>query len=124
LAFKHAGDFDMFARVYLKAPFERVPRYIACFRRTGTNNSVVNRTNYLREGALISHVLGPRYNLERQYWRYLGEVWTNFRNPEWLLRKLSERMRFAAWAAGKKAFDMTATVSAHIRQPVTSRIGD
>jgi glycosyltransferase involved in cell wall biosynthesis len=60
-AFKHAGDFDMFARVHLKAPFERVPRYIACFRRTGTNNSVVNRTNYLREGALISQVLGPHF---------------------------------------------------------------
>jgi hypothetical protein len=73
-AFKVAGDFEMCARALSKAPFERVPSYIACYRRTGTNYSAVNRECLERESALICKAFGPHSNLERQYWRYLWKA--------------------------------------------------
>jgi hypothetical protein len=88
--FKDAGDFEMFARALSKARFERVPTYIACFRRTGTNNSAINWQRAKRESTLIFKTFGPRTNLERQYWRYILKAWFNLRNPEWLLRKMSK----------------------------------
>jgi glycosyltransferase involved in cell wall biosynthesis len=90
--FKDSGDFEMFARALSKAPYARVSREIACFRRTGTNNSVVNLERAAREMDQIVHTFGPRSNLERQWWRYLLKVWFNARNPEWCARKLLESL--------------------------------
>jgi glycosyltransferase involved in cell wall biosynthesis len=90
--YKDAGDFEMFARALSKEPYERVPVLIACFRRTGMNNSVVNSERANREIRSVCGTFGPKSNLERACWRYLLKAWFNFRNPQWLVRKLSDSL--------------------------------
>ena len=85
--FKVAGDFEMFARARSRAPFERVRRRIACFRRTGMNYSAVNPEHATSELRLIIETFGPKSDLERRIWRRLLKVWINLRNPDFLMRK-------------------------------------
>jgi glycosyltransferase involved in cell wall biosynthesis len=91
--YKDAGDFDMFARALSQEPFERVGDQLVCFRRTGNNNSVVNRPRALKEDQTVRDRFGPKSALERQFWKYLLKTWFNFGNPDWLVRKLTSSVR-------------------------------
>jgi glycosyltransferase involved in cell wall biosynthesis len=90
--YKDAGDFEMFARALRQEPYERISTTVACFRRTGMNNSVVNAERANREMQSVADQFGPRSSWERVCWRYLLKIWFNFRNPEWLAKKLAERI--------------------------------
>src|SRR5882672_4237161 len=87
--YKDSGDFEMFARALSQEPYERVSATIACFRRTGMNNSVVNAERANRETNSVCNTFGPKSDLERTFWRNLLKAWFNLRNPGWLARKLS-----------------------------------
>lgn len=87
--YKDSGDFEMFARALSQEPYARVSVPIACFRRTGQNNSVVNAERANREVRSVRDALGPKSILERACWRSLLKAWFNLRNPQWLARKLS-----------------------------------
>ena len=90
--YKDAGDFEMFARALREEPYERISATIACFRRTGANNSVVNAERADREMRSVTEKFGPQSNFERACWRYLLKTWLNIRNPGWLAKKLTERI--------------------------------
>lgn len=94
--YRDSGDFELFARAHSKAPFARVSREIACFRRTGHNNSAVNTARTLKENNAILDTFGPKSNAERVLWRYVLKAWFNLRNPSWMMykrREAAERRR-------------------------------
>jgi glycosyltransferase involved in cell wall biosynthesis len=91
IAYQTCGDYEMFARALSSAPYERLARPVASFRRTGSNNSAVNRSGILRENQMVLAQFRPKSNLERQFWRYALKFWFNLANPEWLMYKLAER---------------------------------
>lgn len=91
--YKDAGDFEMFSRALSKAPYARVAHRIACFRRTGQNNSAVNTERQAREVRTVCEAFGPRSPVERTCWRYAQKVWFNLVNPPWLLWKLTSSVR-------------------------------
>jgi glycosyltransferase involved in cell wall biosynthesis len=91
--YKDAGDFEMFSRALAKAPYERVGDPIACFRRTGRNNSVVNTARAAGEIRLICDAFGPKSKLERVCWRYVQKCWFNVANPQWSMRKWAAAIR-------------------------------
>jgi hypothetical protein len=64
-----------------------VARPIACFRRTGKNNSVVNSARAKAECELVLRKFGPNSEIERQFWKYVLKLWFNIVNPGWLLHK-------------------------------------
>ncbi len=82
--FRVTGDFEMFARARSRAPFERVRRPIACFRRTGTNYSVANPGSLTQEIRLIRKAFGPKSALESWIWRRLLHVYIDLRKSELL----------------------------------------
>jgi glycosyltransferase involved in cell wall biosynthesis len=92
--FKDAGDFDLFTRALSKAPFERVATPVACFRRTGSNNSVVSVVRSMREVESVCDAFGPTSRIERVLWRYVLKAWINVTNPGWSSRKLVDRTLF------------------------------
>ena len=91
---KVAGDFDLFTRALARAPFERLARAVACTRRTGSNNSVVNAAIAAGEVQSVCDAFGPTSNVERMLWRYLLKIWINAGNPGWTMRKVVQRTRF------------------------------
>lgn len=91
--YKDSGDYEMFARALSKSPYERLARPVACFRRTGMNNSAVNTERTNRENQTILDAIGPKSALERQFWRYVLKFWFHFANPQWLMWKLAEPAR-------------------------------
>ena len=93
IAYKDAGDYDMFARALAVKPFERLSRPIACYRRTGANNSAVHETRMRREIDAVLTSFGPASTAERRFWRYALKVRLNAGNPEWLLHKLAHKVR-------------------------------
>jgi glycosyltransferase involved in cell wall biosynthesis len=90
---KDSGDYEMFSRARAIAPFEPVAQSIACFRRTGLNNSVVNIARASRENDRILLAFGPPHDVERRLWRYLLKAWFNFANPRWSFIKFSNSFR-------------------------------
>jgi hypothetical protein len=94
VSYKDAGDFDLFTRALARAPFARVGRAVACFRRTGANNSVVSLSRSRREVASVCAAFGPTSRAERFWWRYLLKTWINIANPGWTARKVVDRTRF------------------------------
>jgi hypothetical protein len=102
--FKVAGDFEMFARAFSKAPFERVPARIACFRRTGLNFSVVNPELAARDARLILEAFGPASSLERQFWQRTLQAWINLRNPHWYIVRRLGSLRWRLGLQEKKYF--------------------
>ena len=66
---------------------------MACFRRTGFNNSAVNGERTLREIRTIVDHFGPPSEFERQMWRYTMKAWFNLANPAWLAAKLAQPVR-------------------------------
>jgi len=91
--YKDAGDFEMSARALSQEPYERIAVPIACFRRTGKNNSVVNFERASHEVRSVCDTFGPKSNLECAFWRNLFKAFFNFRNPRWLAIKLLGSIR-------------------------------
>ena len=91
--YKDAGDFEMFARALSQAHYARVAAPIACFRRTGLNNSAVNAERSEQQVYLIRRAFGPKSEAERVLWGYLLRLWFNMRNPQWSSRKLAAAAR-------------------------------
>ena len=102
--YKDSGDYDMFARALAIAPFARLNQPVACFRRTGRNNSAVNLDRTARENELVLRAFGPRSAVERIVCRYALKTWFNCANPKWLASKLAERARLRLQPGGKAYF--------------------
>ncbi|CAN7284747.1 glycosyltransferase family 2 protein [Bosea sp. LjRoot9] len=93
IAYKDAGDYEMFCRALTKEPYGRIDRPIACFRRTGVNNSAVHGSRTAAECARILAQHGPSSNAERLFWRFLLKTYFNLGNPGWLLSKMADSTR-------------------------------
>lgn len=91
--FKDAGDYDLFARALSREPYARIGKPLTCFRRTGSNNSVVHAGRSRRESDNILQQFGPNSDWERMLWKQMLRGWFNLRNPGWLAKKLSASMR-------------------------------
>ncbi len=84
-----SGDYEMFSRALAVAPFEPIKQPITCFRRTGSNNSLVNGARARQENARILSAFGPQHDVERRLWRYFLKVWFNLANPRWSITKFA-----------------------------------
>lgn len=93
IEYRDSGDYDMFARALSKEPYARVARPLACFRRTGQNNSAVNVARAEGECRRVLDTFGPASQAERRLWRGVLKSWFNLSNPTWLCWKLQERAR-------------------------------
>ncbi|WP_424138757.1 glycosyltransferase family 2 protein [Roseomonas chloroacetimidivorans] len=93
IAYRDSGDYEMFARALSVAPYARLPQPVACFRRTGQNNSAVNSVRAAGECRRVLDSFGPPSAAERHLWRYALKAWFNLANPQWLMRKVAERSR-------------------------------
>jgi glycosyltransferase involved in cell wall biosynthesis len=93
IAYKDSGDYEMFARALSAAPYARLAQDVACFRRTGLNNSAVNHDRTQRENRTVLSNFGPATDIERLFWRYGLKLWFNLANPGWLACKLAEPAR-------------------------------
>ena len=93
IAYRDSGDYDMFARALSVAPYARLGLPVACFRRTGQNNSAVNALRADGECRRVLERFGPRTAAARRFWRYALKVWFNGANPQWLLCKLAQPAR-------------------------------
>lgn len=91
--YRDAGDYEMFCRALCRAPYARVARPIACFRRTGVNNSAVNGARTAAEYARILKTYGPSSSAERGFWRSVLKAYFNFGNPDWLAAKIADTTR-------------------------------
>ncbi len=91
--YRDSGDYEMFARALSRAPYARLARPVACFRRTGMNNSAVNSARTERENGTVRAEFGPKSAFERQVWRYVLKAWFNLANPGWLMHKLAGHTR-------------------------------
>ncbi|KQT50684.1 glycosyl transferase [Aureimonas sp. Leaf454] len=104
IAYKDAGDYEMFARALSRRPYGRLPQELTCFRRTRVNNSVVNAERARREAQAVLSTFGPRSPIERRFWRQALKVWFNLRNPSWLAVKASSALRLRLDAAAPNYF--------------------
>jgi glycosyltransferase involved in cell wall biosynthesis len=88
-AFRDCGDYEMFCRALAQEPYARVGRPVACFRRTGQNNSanLAHKARALGEVAQVKGVHGPSSRAEELFWRYALKGYFNARNPDWLVSK-------------------------------------
>src|SRR5262249_4200069 len=92
--FKVAGDLDMFVRARAQAPYGRARHLISCFRRTGSNYSVVHTSRAVQETQLLFAKYGPKSQLERRIWRRLLNSYIDLRNPDFLIRKKMDTLRW------------------------------
>lgn len=93
IAYRDSGDYEMFSRARARAPYGRIGRPVACFRRTGVNNSAVNGERTRRENLAVLDRYGPSSPLERMAWRAAMKAWFNFGNPAWLAAKMAQPVR-------------------------------
>jgi glycosyltransferase involved in cell wall biosynthesis len=93
IEYRDSGDYEMFARARSIARYGRITRAVACFRRTGVNNSAIHGERSRRENQTVLDRFGPSSGLERKVWRLALKAWFNFANPAWLLAKLSQPIR-------------------------------
>jgi glycosyltransferase involved in cell wall biosynthesis len=93
IQYKDGGDFDMFARALAKEPYERVGQQIVCFRRTGSNNSVLNKERGRNDSLAVKLQFGPKSEPERMFWKYFFKAWFNAINPSWSTRKVRDSLR-------------------------------
>jgi len=90
IAYKDAGDYEMFCRALTLAPYGRIARPIACFRRTGVNNSAVHGARTAVECERVRARYGPSSSRQRQLWRGLLKAYFNLGNPGWLVAKIAD----------------------------------
>src|SRR5581483_4595187 len=64
--YRDSGDYEMFARALSRAPYARLARPDACFRRTGMHNSAVNSARTERENGTVRDEFGPKSAFERR----------------------------------------------------------
>lgn len=95
--FNDCGDYEMFSRALAAASYERIARPLACFRRTGMNNSVINAKRTKSECISVLETFGPKASWERTCWRYILKTWVNTRNPGWAVAKYKGRI---CWRLG------------------------
>lgn len=95
ISYRDAGDYDMFCRALTKAPYGRIAEPVACFRRTGVNNSAIHGSRTAAECARIRSLYGPQSNVERLFWRNLLKAYFNLGNPGWLVSKIVDSTRTA-----------------------------
>jgi glycosyltransferase involved in cell wall biosynthesis len=100
--FKLSGDLELFARARSQAPYARARHLIACFRRTGENYSATNPERAARESGLVFEKYGPKSNLERRIWRKLLNMYIDLRNPDFLIRKKLDTLRWRLGLQEKK----------------------
>lgn len=93
ITYRDAGDYDMFCRALTMEPYGRIARPIACFRRTGLNNSAVHGSRTAAECARIYAQHGPVSRTERLFWRVSLKAYFNLGNPDWLLSKMADSTR-------------------------------
>lgn len=93
IAYKDAGDYELFARALSRQPYGRIDKPLTCFRRTRVNNSVVNAERAGAEARAVLKTFGPESALERALWRQVLKAWFNLRNPRWLAVKASTAVR-------------------------------
>jgi len=93
ISFRDSADYEMFSRARAITPYARIARPVACFRRTGANNSAVNGERTRRENLAVLERFGPRSRLEQQATRYALKAWFNAANPAWCATKLAEPLR-------------------------------
>jgi glycosyltransferase involved in cell wall biosynthesis len=93
ISFLDSGDYEMFVRARSITRYVRIDHPLACFRRTGVNNSVVNRERARHQCDTVLERFGPRSILQRRLWRYAMKIWFNAANPAWLAAKLAEPVR-------------------------------
>lgn len=93
IEFKDSGDYEMFMRARSAEPYARVSQRIACFRRTGENNSVVMAERVKWQQQHVLDTFGPAGGAERALWRVVMKLWVNLANPGWLAVKLSQALR-------------------------------
>jgi hypothetical protein len=86
----------MFARALTRAPYTRIQRPLACFRRTGKNNSVVNPERTARENGRVRDQFGPGSQTGLMINRYFMKAWLNAVNPAWSLRKVRDSFELRA----------------------------
>jgi len=99
-----SSDYDIMLRAKTIAPYARINHPIACFRRTGSNNSVVGGVRLKVENAAVCERFGPKSNLERQLWALATKAWFNARNPRWCLKKATDPLRVAVGVQKKVYF--------------------
>ncbi len=87
IEYKDSGDYDIFSRALRKKPYTRLGDYVACFRRTGANNSAVYRDRSMEENVRITEGVAPGSPLGRKAAKMAMKLWFNGRNPGWALRK-------------------------------------
>jgi len=93
ISYRDAGDYDMFCRALQKEPYGRIDRPIACFRRTGVNNSAIHGSRTTAECARIFAQHGPSSQAERLFWRLALKTYFNLGNPDWFLSKMADSTR-------------------------------
>ncbi|UZF91572.1 glycosyltransferase family 2 protein [Bosea sp. NBC_00550] len=93
ITYKDSGDYEMFCRALTKAPYGRIDQTLACFRRTGMNNSAIHGSRTAAEWARILAEHGPSSNAQRVFWRCLLKGYFNLGNPDWLLAKMADSTR-------------------------------
>jgi hypothetical protein len=93
ISYRDSGDYEMFARARMIAPYARIDRQLACFRRTGVNNSAIHTERSRKENQTILDRFGPRSALEQGIWHYGLKAWFNARNPGWVAAKLAQPVR-------------------------------
>lgn len=93
IAYKDAGDYEMFCRALSLAPYGRIGRPIACFRRTGVNNSAVHGARTAAECAKVRAYYGPSSERQRLFWRSALKAYFNLANPDWLAAKIADSTR-------------------------------
>ena len=92
IAYRDSGDYELFIRARQIERYVVADRPVACFRRTGVNNSVVNGCRMQRENQAILDQFGPKSKLERHVWRCALKCQINFNNPVWFTMKMAQRL--------------------------------
>lgn len=97
IEYKDAGDYELFARALTHHPYSRIERSLACYRRTGANNSVSNKERMNKDIRAVAEKFAPDSVPQRALYRYLMKAWLNGANPSWSTRKWAD-------AAGARVF--------------------
>jgi len=87
LAFLLAADYDLLARALRLAPFDRIDRTLATFRRHGHSASMQGAERGIEEGSRIAKLYGPPSKSVRLAYRWALKSWLNAASPGWFLAK-------------------------------------
>ena len=91
IAFKLAGDYELFARAWSRCAFRRIRRPLAAFRFTETNYSFVHEARKVDECNAIAESFAPKSSRQRKLYRMALRNWMradklSWRAKEWRAR--------------------------------------